>query len=215
MGFIYKHVANHIVRLNKESWHRNRERLKETGAQETRCIKGEDYSWACFSLFLFPLTKITFFYLEHKPLSGLTATLLSSLNDIFTCSFILFWFICNLVTFPFTGNCTFRRQALLFAVDTKSAKQYLVAFWKSIANFNIHKHAPQKVDATFKTISKFGNMQDVSWHLWRLCLGFQFDGVFSITLYIRPHIRNKGKHQRVLISGQSRPLPFRDILETE
>lgn len=128
VGFIYKHVANHIVRLNKESWHRNRERLQETGTRETRCIKEEDYSWACFSLFFSLLTKITFFYLEHKPLSGLTTTFLSSLNDIFSCIFILFLFICNLVTFPFTENCTFRQQALLFTVDTKSAKHYLVAF---------------------------------------------------------------------------------------
>lgn len=181
-------------------------------AWETRCIKGEDYSWACFSLFLFLLTKITFFYLEHKPLSGLTATFLSSLNDTFTCSFILFWFICNLVTFPLIGNCTFRQQALLFAVDTKSAKHYLVAFWKSITNFHIPQHAPPKVDVAFKTISKFGSMQDVSLAPLRV---FQFDSVLSITLCIRPHVSNKGKQQRALISGWFRLMPFRDILETE
>lgn len=75
------------------------------------------------------------------------------------------------------GNCNFRhkKSSCLLLIQT-----YLVAFKRSIVNFNIHTHATLKIDVAFFSPQIWKYARYLPEHLWGTCLGFQFDNVLSI-----------------------------------
>lgn len=81
------------------------------------------------------------------------------------------------ITFLGIGNYNFKweKSSCLLLVQT-----YLVAFKRSIVNFNIHKHATLKIDVAFFSPQIWKQVRYLPEHLWGICLGFQFDNVFCI-----------------------------------